>query len=315
MNTMPATRVEGETAIDSAGELSLLEEFSVLDPLDALPWAERRAIKRTQCERGEVPTRHLPTPEMGWHSMYHFCNDALCKRCGPYLANQAKVGTVAHLSRVGKKKIRRVVFEVDGDYGYLRDRINRLLTKYGIKRRIYPHESEIVVHLDGHVPFMSFNTLSDKWLKVDEIDWLKEIRGARSRKQSGNLFPKKPKLVADVNVEVLVERIAVKRGTDRKLLGKARAESMKAIQDISLPSAESMMNLDPITYMNVQEKIQDAYDVMTKRFIEVIQEEGVEIVGNTRVRVGYILKESVSKIYVDDLTMREMNQIERLIPI
>lgn len=311
MNTMPATRVE--TANKSTPEkVGLLEELSVLDPLDLLPWSEKRAIKRTQCERGEVPTRHLPTPSMGWFSMYHFCNDALCKRCGPYLANQAEKGTRLHLARVGKKKIRRVVFEVGNDYSMLRDRINRLLTKYGIKRRIYPHESEIIVHLDGHVPFTSFNTITDEWVTLKEINWLSEIRGARDRKQSGNLFPKEVKLVSDIGVEVEVERLAVERGADRKLLGRARAESMKSIEDIQLPSAESMLELDPIAYMHAQDSIQACYDAMTKRFREVIESAGVEIVGNTRVRVCYLIKESVSKILVGDLTMREMNMMKIL---
>jgi len=340
MNTMPATRVEGEAAdlgkyakvslewnpdakpIDITSFNTITNPTSDLELLTEgfeyhdLSYSERRTIKRTQCERGEVPTRHLPTPSMGWFSMYHFCNDALCKRCGPYLANQAKKGTELHLKRVGKKKIRRVTFEVGNQgYGYLRDRINRRLARYGIKRRIYPHEDKIIVHMDGHVKFTSFNTTTDSWLMLSEIDWLHEIRGARGRKQSGNLFPKPVKKVADIGVEVLVERLAVERGTSREILGRAMAESMKAVDEIDLPSAESMLELDPISFMRVQDEIQACYDLMTSKFREVISNAGVEIVGNTRVRVSYLEKESVSKILVTNLAMREANSLKILTPI
>ena len=321
MNTMPAIRVEGETAntsfntmMNPKSDLELLSEgFGEYHDLD---YSERRTIKRTQCERGEVPTRHLPTPSMGWFSMYHFCNDALCKRCGPYLANQAKLGTELHLKRVGKKKIRRVVFEVSNqNYAYLRDRINRLLTRYGIKRRIYPHQDKIIVHLDGHVKFTSFNTTTDSWLMLSQIDWLHEIRGARGRKQSGNLFPKPVKKVSDIGVEVFVERLAVERGTKREVLGRAMAESMKAVEGIELPSAEEMQKLDPISYMNVQDEIQACYNLMTGKFKEVTEASGSSIVGCTSVRVCYLVKESVSKILVENLAMREADSLKILTPM
>jgi len=324
MDAIVKTRVKGETATlgmitsfnrtQDDSDLDLLMDFD--DSVASLPYAERRSIKRDQCERGEVPTRHLPTPTMGWYSMYHFCNDALCKRCGPHLARQAKSGTELHLNRVGKKKIRRIVFEVGNQsYGYLRDRINRLLTRYGIKRRIYPHPNQIVVHMDGHVKFTSFNTTHDEWLTPSEIDWLGEIRGAQNRKQSGNLFPKAPKLVGDPGVEVFVERLAVERGTSREVLGRARAESMKAVEDVRLPSAEEVSELDCFSRDCAINQIQACYDLMTKKFKETIEESGASIVGNTSVRVCYIEKESVSKILVQDLAMREALSIKPLIPI